>query len=909
MTIQPKKQITRVKEVKATKTKVKWNCTRLKKILGTSKTNGKLRYKVRWKGYGSADDTWEPRENLESCLDLIEEFELEREKLRLQRSEEKKKQKALMIGEILLPGDKSSSDECNTFWKDLEEGKVNVFATDMYSKVKSEGRSRSSKKQKSQETSAGDDESKCKRRKLTLNTDIPKLMEKQRPLKKKKDKKPGKKKKQKNGSKYSKSSTETTGQYRVAVRKSVSFVTSSQETNSDVSAWPLSDASESIVSSSQGEVGVLSQTDSLVTSSQECDSTKQKSKIQEYSDEDILISDYSIRQDGQTSVALKHIRNDDKKAVIKKKQIHKTPEYLPLSESTESESENTHSTQNTSSESTHSTQITGSESTHSTQITGSMDKRDSKAEKLVKRKSIDKNKFFPECQIKPNSSGRVEEHTEKAQSIQNGIPHVSSSQSIRRSLFDSAEPICKKKGTTLDKSLFDSFTVRSESTKNPHNSCKTSDKAVRTQCLNTSSPMKHVSEKVTGLSSVSSTMGVGSPSTARSADSVRKMNNSMKTTEKSSPNIRRKESYDIPMPQPLDNIWNSTFLPILPESAKSQDRGGDLGFEIELDDLDWEQFEQQSCEVEPLVISDDKLHNAVLSGDYTLVQRALSSSKVYDLDNTDHTGMTLLMHAVRQGFDDIVEMLILTGANINTQHKNGTTALMLACEEAHICTIALLVELGANLNLVQDFGDTALMKAAKRGHKQIVKFMLESGANFSAHNAQGITAMSYANMYNNNEIEDLINEHIMRLEIEFKKQVCITLNNTAQIICSLFPLQCFPLSESDNFVIQFKHDLQPMTPGVGYLLFIAHARITGQEVKCRFYGQCDVKSAFLNGVQQPSLTEEANFVMSFCPLNHGKNEIVIQTMPAPTSKVKLVVCAYKAQLLDPSCQMNAVSSW
>lgn len=48
---------------------------------------------MRWKGYGSADDTWEPLDNLETCLDLIEEFEAEREKLRLQRSEEKKRQK------------------------------------------------------------------------------------------------------------------------------------------------------------------------------------------------------------------------------------------------------------------------------------------------------------------------------------------------------------------------------------------------------------------------------------------------------------------------------------------------------------------------------------------------------------------------------------------------------------------------------------------------------------------------------------------------------------------------------------------------------------------------------------------------------------------------------------------------
>ena len=43
--------------------------------------------------------------------------------------------------------------------------------------------------------------------------------------------------------------------------------------------------------------------------------------------------------------------------------------------------------------------------------------------------------------------------------------------------------------------------------------------------------------------------------------------------------------------------------------------------------------------------------------------------------------------------------------------------------------------------------------------------------------------------------------------------------------------------------------------GVGMLLFIAHAKITRDETKCRFYGPCAVTSTVLNGVVQPPLTE------------------------------------------------------
>ena len=54
---------------------------------------GQVTYKVRWKNYGPADDTWEPIENLQSCLDLVEDYEKKKEDEKKKRAEERKKKK------------------------------------------------------------------------------------------------------------------------------------------------------------------------------------------------------------------------------------------------------------------------------------------------------------------------------------------------------------------------------------------------------------------------------------------------------------------------------------------------------------------------------------------------------------------------------------------------------------------------------------------------------------------------------------------------------------------------------------------------------------------------------------------------------------------------------------------------
>ncbi len=43
-------------------------------VLGQRRVRGKEEYLIRWKGYSSFDDTWEPKENLGNAKEALKKF-------------------------------------------------------------------------------------------------------------------------------------------------------------------------------------------------------------------------------------------------------------------------------------------------------------------------------------------------------------------------------------------------------------------------------------------------------------------------------------------------------------------------------------------------------------------------------------------------------------------------------------------------------------------------------------------------------------------------------------------------------------------------------------------------------------------------------------------------------------------
>ena len=98
------------------------------------------------------------------------------------------------------------------------------------------------------------------------------------------------------------------------------------------------------------------------------------------------------------------------------------------------------------------------------------------------------------------------------------------------------------------------------------------------------------------------------------------------------------------------------------------------------------------------------------------------------------------MIASQTGHQEIVQLLLDKGADVNAKKTDGVTALMVASRDGHQEVVKLLLDKGADVNAKRTDGVTALMAVSASGYIEIAQSLLANGADVNAKD-NGVTAL------------------------------------------------------------------------------------------------------------------------------------------------------------------------
>ena len=117
--------------------------------------------------------------------------------------------------------------------------------------------------------------------------------------------------------------------------------------------------------------------------------------------------------------------------------------------------------------------------------------------------------------------------------------------------------------------------------------------------------------------------------------------------------------------------------------------------------------------------------------------------------NTLYEGITPLMYAAQNGRLRTVEILIDSGANVNSIPNNGISALLGACVAGHVYIADTLILNGANVNTQNYNGVSPLMYAAAFDDLVMVDMLLFYEAKTDLQDDDGNTALHYSVYFDN----------------------------------------------------------------------------------------------------------------------------------------------------------------
>ncbi|KAM0235337.1 hypothetical protein ACHAP5_009732 [Fusarium lateritium] len=138
------------------------------------------------------------------------------------------------------------------------------------------------------------------------------------------------------------------------------------------------------------------------------------------------------------------------------------------------------------------------------------------------------------------------------------------------------------------------------------------------------------------------------------------------------------------------------------------------------------------------------------------VVKYIINERNHDLNHHSKHDMSALHYACISGDRDIMEMLVESGAELDTMTDRGYTPLSLAIDCGNRSVVELLISKGADIHLADNHGMTPLHRASQLGHLKIVEQLIEHGAEISTLSKDTYTPLLYAAVSGQSEVVTLL---------------------------------------------------------------------------------------------------------------------------------------------------------
>jgi hypothetical protein len=187
---------------------------------------------------------------------------------------------------------------------------------------------------------------------------------------------------------------------------------------------------------------------------------------------------------------------------------------------------------------------------------------------------------------------------------------------------------------------------------------------------------------------------------------------------------------------------------------------------------DEDEDEDEDEEVRLTALCNEILHDASEVGDLEkiiiLIDQIQNELGIeIDVNQTlDESGQTPLLLASGEGYPDIVDFLILNGANVNLASRDGTTPLIAVAQNSimdkdiQLTIVEKLIESKSDVNVQEEYGKTPLILATESNSPKIVNKLLLSGADINIKDQHNETALDIAISNEMAEIQQIIQDYI-----------------------------------------------------------------------------------------------------------------------------------------------------